>query len=90
MNKYYDNIPKRVGTNKEIFTSDLDIYWLPSVLFDPVPAITGILPFASFIQSSITFSCSSWFKVGDSPVVPAGTKPLVPFSRWKLISFKFF
>jgi len=36
MNKYYDNIPKRNGTNKEIFISDLDIYCLPSVLFDPV------------------------------------------------------
>ncbi len=47
----------------------------------PVPAITGIRPFDSLIQSSINFWCSSWDKVGDSPVVPTGTKPFVPFSR---------
>ena len=50
-----------------------------SVEFEPVPAITGIFPFDSLIHNSITFSCSEWDKVGDSPVVPAGTRPLVPF-----------
>ena len=44
-----------------------------SVELDPVPAITGILPFDSLTHNSITLSCSLWFKVGDSPVVPAGT-----------------
>ena len=38
MNQYYENIPKRIGTNKEIFIKDCnyDIYCLPCVLFDPV------------------------------------------------------
>jgi len=27
-----------------------------------------------------TSSCSAWFKVADSPVVPQGTIPFVPFS----------
>ena len=33
----------------------------------------------SLTHNSITLSCSSWLNVGDSPVVPAGTKPFVPF-----------
>ena len=57
------------------------------VEFDPVPAITGIFPLASCMHSSITFSCSLCERVGDSPVVPAGTSPFVPFSKWKLIIF---
>ena len=56
-----------------------------SVEVEPVPAITGILPLLSLIQRSITFWCSSWFNVGDSPVVHAGTYPLVLFFKWKLI-----
>ena len=52
------------------------------VELEPVPAITGILPLHSLIAISITFLCSIWDKVGDSPVVPAGTTPLVPFLRW--------
>ena len=40
------------------------------VLFDPAPAMTGTRPAASVTVISITSSCSSWDKVGDSPVVP--------------------
>lgn len=36
MNKYYEDIPKNNDTNKIIFTEDLNIYCLPSLLFDPV------------------------------------------------------
>ena len=50
-----------------------------SVELDPVPAITGTLLFAASIHKSIILSCSSWFKVGDSPVVPEGTSPWVPW-----------
>ena len=35
----------------------------------------------SFTHNSITLSCSLWVNVGDSPVVPAGTKPLVSFFK---------
>ena len=51
------------------------------VEFEPVPAITGIFPLASCMHNSITFSCSLCERVGDSPVVPAGTSPFVPFSK---------
>ena len=34
--KYKKNTPRCVGTNKLIFTNDLNIYCLPSILFDPV------------------------------------------------------
>ena len=53
-----------------------------SVEFDPVPAIIGIFPFDSFTQSSITLLCSASVNVGHSPVVPAGTIPLVPLDKW--------
>jgi hypothetical protein len=36
LKKYNNNTPQCVGTNKQIFTDDLDIYCLPSVLFDPI------------------------------------------------------
>ena len=48
------------------------------VLFEPAPAITGTLPLACSIQVKITSSCSLWLKVADSPVVPHGTRPLMP------------
>ena len=57
-----------------------------SVEFEPVPANTGNFPLLSLTQSSIILSCSKWLKVGDSPVVPAGTKPFVPFLIWKWIN----
>ena len=47
--------------------------------FEPVPAITGIFPLHSLTATSIIFLCSSWDNVGDSPVVPPGTTPFVPF-----------
>ena len=53
-----------------------------SVELDPVPAVTGIFPLVSLTHNSITLLCSSWFKVGDSPVVPAGTRPAAPFLTW--------
>ena len=36
MSKYKEGINMNIGTNKVIFTNDLNIYCLPSVLFDPV------------------------------------------------------
>lgn len=36
MSKYNEDIRKNIATNKIIFTNDLNIYCLPSVLFDPV------------------------------------------------------
>ena len=50
------------------------------VLFEPAPAITGTRPSATSITSSTTRSCSSCESVGDSPVVPTGTRPWVPCS----------
>src|SRR6185312_16241731 len=44
------------------------------------PAITGTRPAASSTQISTTRICSSWLKVGDSPVVPQGTSPWLPCS----------
>ncbi len=48
------------------------------VLFEPAPAITGILFLACSITISITWQCSSWESVADSPVVPHGTIASVP------------
>src|ERR1700759_5185229 len=48
------------------------------VELDPAPAITGTRPLASSMHHSTTFLCSSWLKVGLSPVVPTGTSPWVP------------
>src|SRR5512134_2084977 len=56
------------------------------VLFDPVPAITGTRPSAARITRSITRSCSSYESVADSPVVPHGTMPSVPFRIWNSTS----
>jgi len=36
MSKYKEGINMNIGTNKVIFTNDLNIYCLPSILFDPV------------------------------------------------------
>src|SRR3990170_3344675 len=41
------------------------------VLFDPVPAITGTRPAAASMTMSMTASCSSTDKVGDSPAAGA-------------------
>ena len=50
-----------------------------SVEFEPVPAITGTpVPLAAAMQISMTRLCSSMESVGDSPVVPHGTRPSVP------------
>ena len=43
------------------------------VEFEPVPAITGTRPPAISTQRLTNALCSSWFSVGDSPVVPQGT-----------------
>ena len=50
------------------------------VLFEPVPAITGMRPRASCTVTWIIRPCSSWESVADSPVVPHGTSALVPAS----------
>src|SRR5476649_753366 len=50
-----------------------------SVEFEPVPAITGTPePLAAAMQRSMTRLCSVMERVGDSPVVPHGTRPSVP------------
>ena len=49
-----------------------------TVLFEPAPAITGARPAEASMQTSITRLCSSWLSVGDSPVVPTGTRHFVP------------
>src|SRR6185312_8097768 len=48
------------------------------VELEPAPATTGTRPLASSMHHSTTFLCSSWESVGLSPVVPTGTRPLVP------------
>src|SRR5580692_3083421 len=48
------------------------------VEFEPAPAITGTRPSAPSMHHSTTRLCSSWLTVGLSPVVPTGTRPLVP------------
>ena len=40
------------------------------VQFEPVPAITGILPFTSSIHVLMISLCSLYDSVADSPVVP--------------------
>ena len=40
----------------------------------------GTLLLLILIVSSIIFLCSEWDNVGDSPVVPHGTKPFDPLS----------
>ena len=51
-----------------------------AVELEPAPAITGTRPAAASITSSTTRSCSAWERVGNSPVVPTGTRPWVPCS----------
>src|ERR1700730_5584262 len=48
------------------------------VELEPAPAITGTRPPASSMHHSTMRLCSSWLKVGLSPVVPTGTRPWVP------------
>src|SRR5262245_11041835 len=57
-----------------------------SVEFEPVPAMIGTRLLANLMHSSITRSCSAVESVGDSPVVPQGTMPLVPFLIWNSTS----
>ena len=49
---------------------------------DPVPAMTWQRPAAASIVTSIKRRCSAWLSVGDSPVVPTGTTPVIPCSIW--------
>ncbi len=51
-----------------------------SVLFEPVPAITGTRRLTTATVNSMTRLCSSWDNVADSPVVPQGTMPFVPLA----------
>ena len=59
-----------------------------AALAQAVPAITGTRPLASSTQSSITRLCSSWLRVGDSPVVPQGTRPWVPSAICQFTSLR--
>src|SRR6266700_199091 len=56
------------------------------VELEPAPAITGTRPLASSMHHSTTFLCSSCESVGLSPVVPTGTRPLVPSEICQLTS----
>src|SRR3979490_1924846 len=56
------------------------------VELEPAPAITGTRPLASSTHHSTTRLCSSWLTVGLSPVVPTGTRPLVPSAICQLTS----
>src|SRR5258708_11660339 len=58
-----------------------------AVELEPAPAITGTLPLATSRQSSTTRLCSLWLSVGDSPVVPHGTRPCVPCSICQAMKF---
>src|SRR5215467_7757157 len=48
------------------------------VLYPPAPASTGTLPLASSRLISTTRRCSACVSVGLSPVVPQGTRKLMP------------
>ena len=48
------------------------------VELEPVPAMTGMRLRAASMTISTTRLCSSWLRVGDSPVVPHGIRPSVP------------
>src|SRR5512135_87379 len=48
------------------------------VELEPAPATTGTRPSAWSMHHSTTCLCSSCDSVGLSPVVPTGTRPLVP------------
>src|SRR5579875_3673623 len=56
------------------------------VLLPPAPAITGTRPRASSSVISTTRFCSALVSVGLSPVVPQGTKKLMPASTWRRTS----
>jgi hypothetical protein len=58
-----------------------------AVEFEPVPAMTGTRPETAAMQSSTTRLCSSWLRVGDSPVVPHGTSPFMPSATCHSTSF---
>src|SRR5436190_7180549 len=49
-----------------------------AVELEPAPATTGTRRRACSVHHSTTRLCSSWDRVGLSPVVPTGTSPLVP------------
>ena len=53
-----------------------------SVLLLPVPASTLTRAPATSTHSWMTRLCSSQVSVGDSPVVPQGTRPVMPFWTW--------
>ena len=48
------------------------------VEFAPVPATILHLPWANSIVFSMTLWCSSWLRVGDSPLVPTEQMPSIP------------
>src|SRR5680860_174847 len=50
------------------------------VELEPVPAITGIRPAVLSTTNLTTSVCSSWDRVGDSPVVPQGRIAAQPIS----------
>ena len=70
------------NASEPAFSANFDNSTASSVELEPVPAITGTLLLHSLTSISIIFLCSLWDKVGDSPVVPPGTTPLVPFFKW--------
>ncbi len=53
-----------------------------SVLLEPVPAIIGTLPLATRTTVSTTIRSSASLIAGVSPVVPQGTRPLIPWPIW--------
>src|SRR5439155_11194565 len=58
------------------------------VLLEPVPGMTLMRPAARSQTAAMTRSCSSWSKVGDSPVVPTGARQSVPCSTCQSTSFR--
>lgn len=57
------------------------------VEFEPVPAMTGTRPRAASTVARMIAICSSCVTVGDSPVVPTGTRPSIPPRIWCSTSF---
>src|SRR6516164_5089708 len=49
-----------------------------AIELEPAPAMIGTRPRACSTHHSTTSLCSLWEKSDFSPVVPTGTKPLVP------------
>src|SRR5215210_4353718 len=58
-----------------------------SVLFEPVPATTGTRPLTTRTAVSMTSRSSDSLRVGDSPVVPQGTRPWMPCCIWNSTRF---